>query len=390
VSTARPQVAYRGSDRRAMSVDRSGDYRGPNRRGGWSARTQLARFRYALLACPLLLLAAIAADDTLLGGRSRVVTFAALRDGSAGLLVLAGTVLVVGWALTGRAARALDGSALLLVGGGLLMLAGPWAVLLRGDETTVLTSPGARLALGLPALVLLTRSCRVGPVNSAIHPLSTLATVAGCALGVLGVEALLRLHGPIDHSAVWITALAGLAAAWIGAGLQRVTAPVGSGWTAGGRAMGWALIAWGVGDIMLAIAQRDGLAWGVGGAALQLIGAAVVSWNAVRWLLRVVGHDGSRNLHLLGELADVTTVLADEQSFRRQLQHDAINVVAAIRVASVTLERHGERLDPAVQHQLRTTVGAEFDRLQSLLNPPLDPAPDVVLLPEPANARTSS
>jgi hypothetical protein len=145
-------------------------------------------------------------------------------------------------------------------------------------------------------------------------------------------------------------------------------------------------MAWGVGDIMLAIALRDGLAWGVSGVALQLIGAAVVSWNAVRWLLRVVGHDGSRNLHLLGELADVTTVLADEQSFRRQLQHDAINVVAAIRVATVTLERHGERLDPAVQEQLRTTVGSAFDRLQLLL----DPLPDAPSATEPASARTRS
>jgi hypothetical protein len=386
LSTARPEVAYRGTDRRATSLDRSGGYRGPDRRGGWSARTKSARFRYAVLACPFLLLAAIAANETLSGGRSRVVAFAALRDGSAGLFVLAGTVLVVGWALTGRAARALDGSALLLVGGGLLVLAGPWAAMLHGDETTVLTSPGARLALGLPALVLLTRSRRAGPINSAIHPLRILATVAGCALGVLAVEALLRLHGHIDNSAVWITALAGLGVAWIGAGLQRVTAPVGSGSMAGGRAMGWALIAWGVGDLMLAIALRDGLAWGVGGAALQLIGAAVVSWNAVRWLLRVLGHDGSRNLHLLGELADVTTDLADEQSFRRQLQHDAINVVAAIRVATVTLERHGERLDSAVQEQLRTTVGAEFDRLQLLL----DPLPDTPSATEPASARTRS
>jgi len=342
--------------------------------------------RYAVLACPFLLLTGIAAHATLQGGRSRIVTFAALRDSSAGLLVLAGTVLIVGWALTGRAARALDGCAFLLVGGGVLALAGPWGALLHGDETTVLTSPGARLAIGLPALVLLVRSRRVGPVDSSIHPLHSLASVAACALVVLGVEAVLRLHGQVDDPVLWMTALAVLAAAWIGVGLQRFTTSPGDGSIAGGHVLGGALVAWGVGDSMLAVALGNGVGWAVVGAAFQLVGAAVVAWLAVSWLLRVLSHDGNRNLRLLGDLAEVTTVLADEQSFRRRLQHDASNVVAAIRVASVTLERHAERLDPEVQDQLRKTVGDEFARLQLLLNPPLD----VVSASEPASARTRS
>jgi hypothetical protein len=65
-------------------------------------------------------------------------------------------------------------------------------------------------------------------------------------------------------------------------------------------------------------------------------------------------------------------VLADEQSGRHRLLHDARNVVAAIRTANVTLERHGERLDPLVQDQLRAAVGSEFVRLQRLFDQPAD------------------
>jgi hypothetical protein len=318
-------------------------------------------------------LVVIAVRATILGGRGRVVAFAALRDSGAGLFLLAATVLLVLWALTGRASHALDGSALLLVGGGLLVLGGPWGALLHHDQTVVLISPACRLALGVPALVVLIRSPGVVAVDSAVRPIRTLTVAAAWSLGLLGVEATLRLWGPVDRSVPWTVVMSLLAFGWIAAGARRFATGDPPIAPPGERALGWSLIAFGVGDLFLAISMRTDLSWGVVGVAIQLVGAAGVASVAVSWLLTALSRDGDRRLRLAGELADVTTVLADEQSGRHRMLHDARNVVTAIRTATVTLERHGDRLDPTVQDQLRAAVGSEFDRLQNLFDQPSDP-----------------
>jgi hypothetical protein len=374
VSSDRVARAYRGDDRRSFADAAAIQYRGPDRRGPAARGAEPFGVRYGVFAFGALLLAVIAIRATFIGGRGQLVAFTALRDSGAGLLVLAGTVLLVVWALTGQAARALDGAALLLVGGGLLVLAGPWGALLHTSQTAVLVSPLCRLALGLPALVLLIRSPSVLPVDSSIRPMTTLATAAAWTLGLLGVEAVIRVWGPIDDSAVLASALGVLAVGWSTAGMRRVTSRNSAAASAGDRAMGWAMITYAAGDILLAVTFLTNMRWGVIGVAFQLLGAGLAAWVAVSWLLAILSRDGTRKLWLVGELADVTTVLADEQSIRNKLLHDARNVVAAIDTATVTLARHGHRLEPAVQEQLRGAVGSEFARLQVLLDPTQDPA----------------
>jgi hypothetical protein len=368
----RSSAPYRGSDRRLAVARAGGPYRGPDRRGLLALTATGRGLRNAVLVVSLLLLAVVAVHATAGGGRGRVVTFTALRDTGAGLYLLTGTVLLVVWALTGRASRALDGSALLLVGGGLLVLGGPWGALLHHDQIAVLVSPACRLALGVPALAVLIRSPSVVSIDSSVRPIRTLTSAAACALGLLGVEAMLRLWGPIDGSAVLIVAMSALALGWIAAGVRRVRIGESPTSAPGERALGWSLIAFGVGDVLLAVSLGTDLQWGVLGVAVQLLGAVAAASISVSWLLTLLSHDGTRKLLLAGELADVSSVLADEQSGRHRLLHDARNVVAAIRTANVTLERHGERLDPLVQDQLRAAVGSEFVRLQRLFDQPAD------------------
>jgi hypothetical protein len=267
----------------------------------------------------------------------------------------------------------LDGAAFLILGGGGLVLAGPWAALVHGSQTDILISPASRIALGLPALVCLIRSPGVVTVDSSIRPLRTLTSVMAATLGLLGIEAVVRVWGPIDSNALWTTVMVSLAAGWFAAGVRRVRFG-DSGTSRGDRAMGCAMIAYAVGDVLLAVTFDTSLRWGVLGAAVQLIAAGIAAWVAVSWLLAVLSRDGIRKLRLVGELADVTTVLADEQSTRQQLLHDARNVVAAIGTATTTLERHGHRLEPVVQAQLRDAVGSELVRLQRLLDPEREPA----------------
>jgi hypothetical protein len=370
-------TTYRGSDRRSAADRGHGAYRGPDRRGMFTLSSTRRGLRSAVFVVSLTVLVAVAVRAVIVGGRGLVVTFAALRDTGAGLLLLTGTVLLVLWALTGRASRALDGSALLLVGGGLLVLGGPWGALIHHDQIAVLVSPACRLALSGPALVMLIRSPGLVWIDSSVRPIRMLTGAVVCVLGLLAVEIVLRLWGPIDGPAVWIVVMSGLGLGWIVAGAMRTRITASAMSLPGGRAFGWSIIAFGVGDLFLAVSLGTDLRWGAIGVAVQLVGAAAAASIAVSWLLTVLSRDGNRKLSLVGELADVTSVLANEQSGRHRLLHDARNVVAAIRTANVTLERHGDRLDPDVQDQLRSAVGSEFVRLQRLF----DQAPDTPVEP---------
>jgi hypothetical protein len=251
----------------------------------------------------------------------------------------------------------------------MLTVAGPWAAWLHANEFVALLAPGVRLALGLPAMALLTRSIRVVPVDSSVHALGSFTNATAVALGLLGVEAIARAAGPLDGFLLWDIALTVIGVGWVAIGLRRAFEPEARDRTDCPRVIGLALVAWGVGDCGLIFALTGDLRWGVAGAAAQLLGSALSAGAAISLLLGELGDDSARRLRLAGELADVSSVLADEQSVRHSLLHDARNVVAAIRTANITLERHGERLDPAVQEQLRDAVGSEFAKLQSLLEP---------------------
>lgn len=370
----REAPSYRGPDRRHPGGLPSAEYRGIDRRApALLPRARLLErlgIRSAIFLVALLLIAGLAIRAVILGdGEGLLVTFAAVRDAGAGLMVLAGSVLVVLWGVTGRAARALDGSALLLVGGGLLTLAGPWAAWLHRVEFVGLLAPGARLALGLPAIALLARSVRVVSVDSSVHPVHSLTNAVTAALALLGVEAAVRLAGPLDGRVGWAVTFAVIGLGWVGVGLQRVFQRDHSDDADCRRVLGAAFIAWGIGDFVFIFALSGNLRWGVAGAAAQLVGASLAAGAGVSLLLTQLGHNSARGLHLAGELADVSSVLEDEKAVRHSLVHDARNVVAAIRTANITLERHADRLDPATQAQLRDAIGTEFTKLQSLLEP---------------------
>jgi hypothetical protein len=356
-------------------VERPVGYRGPDRRG----KSPLAAHAthpawYAVLCCIAVVVGVVAIRAADLGGTGLVVTFTALRDTGAGLLVLAGTVTLVVWALTGRASRVLDGSALLIAGGGMLMFAGPWSEVLNNRASAVLIGPGARLILGVPALSLLIAAGRVDPVHSSLRPWRVLTFAAAGAFGVLAVEVAFRSEGPIDRPAVLAVIVGVLAAGWIAAGLLRIVKPAALAAT-GECTFGWSLVAIGGGDVLFGLGLGGELRWAVAGAALQLCGAIGVVRVAVGSLTAVLALFGNLRLQLAGELTEVSNVLADEKSIRHSLLHDARNVVTAIRAANVTLERHGDRLDEQLQEHLRTTIGSEFGRLQELLEPTVEPSP---------------
>jgi hypothetical protein len=369
----RPAHTYRGADRRIRGVTPQVGYRGPDRRSKSLRAEGSHPTWYAALAAVVTVVCLLVVRGIDHGGSGLIVTFTALRDTGAGLFVLAGTVMLVLWALTGRAARVLDGSALLLTGGGLLILAGPWSALMHHAPNAVLIAPAARLILGLPAFALIVTAGRMSPVHSAIRPRRVLSAAAAGALGVLVIEAVVRQWGPIDRAAALTLIMALLSVGWMAVGLARVIDPSDPP-VSGEARLGWALVGFGLGDILLAVGIGSSLRWAAVGAVVQLIAAAAAAWVAVSALTTVLGQLGGLRLQLAGELNEVANVLADEQSIRRSLVHDARNVVMAIRTANLTLERHGERLEPQLQEHLQRSIGAEFGRLQDLLGSAKDHA----------------
>jgi signal transduction histidine kinase len=302
------------------------------------------------------------------GGQGSDIAYVTLRDTAGGLLLLTGMVQVVVWALTGKAARALDGAALLLLGVGLVAFVGPYGDLLDHNARSTLISPGCRLTVGVPVLALLLYSPRSRPIDSVIRPLRVLAYATTGSLALLGCLVLLRLRGPLDGPVAGPVAMALLAAGWLAAAARRLLGTSGEPRRARELWLGPVMICFGVGDVGLALALRHGVAWGIVGSAVQLIASAGMLVVATSWLLEGLRRDGNRMLRIAGELHDRTEILATEQAMQERLVHDARNMLAAIRTANVTLDRYGQRLDEPAQERLRGAVGSEFDRLSRLLD----------------------
>lgn len=353
---------YRGADRRSPLGRATVAYGGPDRRRSGHARLRIRHIRQ--LAWPVIvavfLYVVLRIDIT--GGAGAVVAYRTLRAVGASFLMLAGAGLLVDWALSGRAARALDGAGLLLIGGGLVTLIAPSGELLHGGTSYQLISADARLALVLPPVVLLARAPGMVPIDSAVRPLRILGLTAATSLTLLGAVALARWLGPSDILAEGQAELGVLTAAWWVAAARRTRSE-----RDGGLAV--ALFLFGLGELGTALTVGHHLRWLLPSACVQLLAAVWMLKLSASWLLEALRRDGNRQWRLTGELQARTQALAGEHALRERLLHDGRNMLAAIRTANVTLDRYADRLDDSAQTKLRDTVGSQVDRLTRLLDP---------------------
>src|SRR5579875_1043844 len=361
---------YQGSDRRSALGGAASTYRGPDRRRSAQAGLRVRGGRQ--LAWVLLIAAflyAIVRSDVM-DGNAAFAAYRTLRGLGAGSVILAGAALIVTWAMSGRAGRALDGAGLLLVGGGLLALVAPYGQVLDGDALSRLIAADPRFAISLPAVVLLAYAPGAVPVDSAIRPFRVLSIITGVAMVLLAAVGIARWLDPHDATAEGGAALGLLAMAWFIAAGRRYAARSRDEGRGEEVLLGTAFALFGLGDVgtVLAFAHHD-LRWAVSAAAVQLVAAVGMLWASTSWLLAELRRDGNRQLRLAGELQARDQALASEQALRERLLHDGRNMLAAIRTANVTLGRYADRLDASAQDQLRDTVRAEFDRLGRLLDP---------------------
>lgn len=368
-----PGADYRGADRRSLLGGAAVAYQGPDRRRSAYARLRVRNVRQ--LAWPLLLAlfiyAVLRIDVT--GGAGAVTAYRTLRAAGASLLLLAGAALLIDWALTGRAVRALDGAGLLLIGAGLLTLIGPYGELLHDHSTNQLISADARLAIALPAVALLARAPGTVPIDSGIRPMRVLSLTAAASLTLLGAAGVARWLGPSDVRGEGEAELGALALMWLIAAARRITSARGEeGRDDRHLALGAAFLLFGIGEVGAAVALRHQMRWAVPSAGVQVLAAVCLLWASASWLLESLRRDGNRQWRLAGELQARTEALAGEQALRERLLHDGRNMLAAIRTANITLDRYADRLDQSTQNKLRDTVGAEVDRLVRLLDPSHD------------------
>ncbi len=283
----------------------------------------------------------------------------------------AGVLRYARWRITGEAYMAASSAALLVFASATLPMAMAVRAFGTAPATAVLASV-ARLSVALVVAATLGRAMSTVDVDSRLRParLAAKGLVAVVAVFV-GLAALLdvgevRLLGPAPTSsilelvsaAIWLT-LAGLCgrAAW-----ERRSASVA--WTSA------VLATVGVAAVLRSEARSEGISWLVAAGALTVVAAWASAVNALADVREALADESDELLTTTGALADAERLIRDVEARRQELVHDARSMIGALRVASTTLDRHAQDLDPGTTRRLRAAMDVELERLGRLLESP--------------------
>jgi signal transduction histidine kinase len=293
---------------------------------------------------------------------------AALRTTWSIFFVCAGLFRLVRWRLTGETTTALLGAGMLCFG----LLCAPSAALaplIHNNARDVALSPVTRAVAVSLFLLALVRSFRAAPVDARVHPFATIgrsllvagavlsACVAAADLGTpVSVPAATWLAVGLVQAAVWCTLavvalrrgiqLDNASHVWIGLGLLLLTAA----------------------EILHALAFVGPLSLAFFGTCIQVVAGGVALVNSTMDLGLVFSADGNRMLFLSGALHDAEESITEEEQLQEERLHDARSVIAALKAASITLDRYDERLDTKVKHSLRSSLVSELARLERVID----------------------
>ncbi len=343
-------------------------YRGPDRRRRPStARQRLPRWTLAATlagalggAALLALLArgAVPGDLRPLADAFRILATA--------LFFGAGVLRYARWRVTGEAYVAASSAALVVFA----VVAFPVSVAARSVAAPGVLGSLARLVATVTVAALLVPALGGIQVNSRLHP----RRLAGAGV-VVAVGAFLVLAAAVDI---------------LGAGVA--TSPLTSAGLDIGAAVIWLCVAglhfragvrraspsatWS--SAAIALLGMAGLVRGLAGeggagsslvavAALTLLAAWVAVTNAGADARAALSGEGDQLLETSGALADAERLLADVETRREELVHDARSMITALDAASTTLDRHADDLDEASSHRLRTAMSVELERLGRLI-----------------------
>lgn len=296
--------------------------------------------------------------------------FRSLSVTGGAVLFGAGLLHMSMWRLGEDAARAYAGARLVVLGLLSTLTAGTGDLLHDGGAAAVLNpltvTWTALAALGL-VVTALTSGLR-GQTPQVFRPTTLAAMVVVATMFALGTLGEVRRHvrfeitlSPSLHVQLELL----VAAAWGAAAvLAHQRARRGATVPAVPAAVLAALsLVW----LMRAAAVTDLAAWGVASAALMAAAAVVVLTSATSDFV-----DATEAEHTRADEAEQAVVSAAYELQRhddasRALDHDARNMLLALRTASKTLSDYGDRLGSDARHELERAIAAEAAKLDELI-----------------------
>lgn len=350
-------------------------YMGPDRR---QHRPSFARLRASTAVLAVVgVLVVLAASFGLLGDLPRLGTsesttlVAAVGNGAA--LILA-TLCAIVWHVRGRASGACFAAALTLLGVGVVLL-GHFPLADPGHPESSETLMALHVTSNYVAIGFFMLAALGPEVISVLRPVRTVLAGFG------GVAALSLFLQAVPGALMALAPLSGADARVGRLGLGSLLV----------------VILWAASSVLLVWrgrARRDPLLIWMGGLAGILALAEVAKWPGV--VPRVEGggdllRSGAMVLLVLGVSGYVVSAfaeqraalleaqetsqtlqgrLAEEHAARTELRHEARNALVSVSMATRTLQRSQQRMDPGQREQLSMAICAEIERLERLLDPP--------------------
>lgn len=335
-----------------------GHYRGRDRRGSSDGRRYLGRSWYVAGALLCLVIVGVIVL-TIVAPVERIAAQAWVAFGTAGTLlaVLLAMASFIHWRATGRAGSLrVSGMATLLVPVGLVdPLTAPDGV--PGPADAV------RLALAVTAALWLVRAVQGPEVDTGLRPGRQLAELGLVALA-LSVPLAAVLEADIAASSTVLGACAAVSATvWTIAGVLGVRRAVRKpsvvlGWAA------WLALAVAVAELLRFTVVIDARTWLLAAAAVHLSGLLLAGVGTVLSLSQAaIG----RRHELFAHQRDRREQESAQRDRERQRRHEVSNALLAIEGATMTLERHDERLSRQQRAELERALVTGIGDLRDLV-----------------------
>jgi signal transduction histidine kinase len=293
---------------------------------------------------------------------------AALRTTWSILFVCAGLFRLVRWRLTGETGTALLGAGMLCFG----LLSAPTAALaplIHDSQPAISLSPATRAIAVTVFLVALTRSFRSAPIDARVRPLHTIGRML--TIAALALASVIAFGGAGSTQSVptgaWIAVGVAQTAYWLALSTVALSRGIRDQ-SASHIWIGLGLLLMSAAELLHALAFVGPFSLAFFATCLQVVVGGIALANSAADLGVVFSAEGNRVLSLSGALHDAEQMLTEEEQEQEERLHDARSVIAALKAASITLDRYDERLDTSVKHSLRSSLVSELARLERVID----------------------
>jgi signal transduction histidine kinase len=284
----------------------------------------------------------------------------------------AGVLCYSRWRRTGEATFAIRGAALLAFA----IVTFPLVLISRalfGDLSPYAWNGVIRLVAALIAAVMLFATSWIPAVDSMLNPrrriaIGVTATTSTFALIEIAYRAWTMSVSQTLNFSIAVQLAAGTV--WLGTALAFAI----RGLRANSRTILWAVAPatlLGIAGAFRAEASATSSgSWLVGAAYLTVLAGGLSLLNAGVDMHEALAADGSELLSTNIALADAEKLLHEIERRRREVEHDASSMIAALCAASRTLDQFDTSPDSDTRHRLRSAMNVELERLGRLIDAP--------------------